>query len=111
MPLYYTEGDDRLFDRLNQIVGDIEREKKVTISMHTRVLIFNVVTAIREDPSPKWITDRDDIERRFSEVLGSLQRTIERVVQEENLGNRLTTFQALHWLSLNIDSICPFRKK
>jgi hypothetical protein len=111
MPLYYTEGDERLFDRLNQVVGNIEREKGVTISIHTRVLMFNVVSAIREDPSPKWITDRNDMERRFSEVVGNLQKIIERVVEEEKFDKRLTIFQALHWLSQNIDSICPFKKK
>ena len=31
MPLYYTEGNERVFERINQIVDSVQKDKNVKI--------------------------------------------------------------------------------
>ena len=110
MPLYYTNGEERLFKYINNIADRLERDRVDRISMYTRVLIFNMISAIKEDPSPSWIATRDELDFQYAKIVKELPKLIQRFVKQAGQNRQLTFFEAMHWLSLNLDSICPFQK-
>jgi hypothetical protein len=110
VPLYYTEGNEQLFARVNAICNTIEAERKIAISINARVLIFNAISAVREDPSLAWVANNESVEAQFARLVEELPLQVDQMVTASEVGGRVTYFDAMHWLSGHLDAICPFQK-
>ena len=110
MPLYYTEGNDRLFARINEVCDAIEHEHGIRCSVHSRVLMFNTLSAITEDPSPEWVGNSARQADVSSQMIENFPRILSVMLAEAASDGRLTFYQTLHWLGENLNSICPFEK-
>lgn len=94
----------------NRIIWKIERYKETQLSTHTRILLSNIIDAVNADPSPYWVESAEKRRKGYNEVLDNLPKTIEKLIDSERTNGRVTFFDALHWLSLHLDDICPFEK-
>jgi len=110
-PIYYIHDGERLFQRVMRICDEIEKSKEIEITMHSRVLIFNILTAITEDPHPSWRVMQFDLREILENKIETLPKNLNEVINYEKPKKRLTSFHLLHWLGLRLDSICPFEKE
>lgn len=110
MPLYFTEGNEGLFLQINNLCDRAELESKVRYSVQTRVLIFNTLAAIVEDPSDSWEATEEDRRGALREFVGRLPKSLQELSETADAGQRVSYFDTLHWLSARLDSVCPFQK-
>lgn len=111
MPLYYTEGNEGLYRQVDALLDEIEKRMGVSWSPHARVLVFNSLAAIQEDPSPVWAADREERDIRFRGMVERLPQLAVEIAVTESVEQRLTYYQVLHWLSGHLDGLCPFEKR
>lgn len=82
------------------------------ISVYTRVLIFNVLDAIQGDPSPVWaLSSSAERNYHYQQLSDSIPMLIQQFVEKERINGQLTFFQGIHWLTSNLDKLCPFQKE
>lgn len=110
MPLYFTEGGEGVFNRVNAVCDRIELENEVQCTVHFRVLVFNALTAIVEDPSESWTASPVERRTQYNRFLKNLPNLILDLAKNDSAGQKLSYFDGLHWLSSRLDSICPFEK-
>lgn len=111
MPLYYTDGNEGLFSRITETFDQLERDLGVTWTPYARVLVFNSLTAMQEDPSPTWLAGREARLARTTEMIARLPDLVRQVSRNESVEGRVTYFQVLHWLTDHLDGVCPFEKR
>ena len=110
MPLYYTEADRGLFTEINRLCDAVGQETGVLYSMHSRVLIFNSLTAILEDPSNAWKAGDGDRRRQFEGFSSALPQMLVEIAKAAGVKGKISYFDTMHWLSTHLDSLCPFDK-
>lgn len=112
MPISYTyAGTEEMLGRINKICDRLTEQTGAKWSTHTRVLIFNSLAAIVEDPLPDWQRSRSSDRRKQQ---ASLLRRLPRLLRAMASGRRqrpITYFEVLHWLTDHLDAICPFQKR
>jgi hypothetical protein len=123
MAVYFTDrSDDEILRTVNRICDSLEQEMRVSCTQHTRALVANALSAVAEDPSPSWRAARPELRDKFGFLVSSLPRMMSELARDE-VGDgglrgmfakedrpKLTFYQTLHWLTANLDRICPFEK-
>jgi hypothetical protein len=114
MPLYYSdESLTPLFKQVTKACDELQETSDVETTLNTRVLIFNTLSAVLEDPSPYWREGEEDRQGRFADLTEQLPALLSKLAKVEGLkapARRITYFQTLHWLQRNLDKFCPFEK-
>ena len=110
MPLYYAEDDRGLFNQINRLCDSVGQQTDVFYSVHSRVLIFNALTAILEDPSNAWKATDTDRRRQFERFLSALPQLLSDIAKTVGVKGKISYFDTMHWLSSHLDSLCPFEK-
>jgi len=98
---------------------EFQRKRDVRISDQAQKLIYEVLYAIESDPHPSWNTRltnpkivtayfEDNIEHYLEEILHLTVHGAWWV--DRGKDTRITFFDVVHWLSLRINSLCPFIK-
>lgn len=86
------------------------RRSRVRITRVARNVIVDILDAIERDPHPRWRGDRSQRADALQGLLADLPSLFARVSKAEAT-QTLTTFHVLHWLSKNLDAICPIDKR
>ena len=110
MPLMYLRNDDQLLSKVWEICNKVESDKKILVTTHARVIIYNLLAAITDDPHPNWIAYETQRKDALDKQLYKLEERIHEIIKEEKVQKKLSTFDVLHWMIKVIDEICPFRK-
>jgi hypothetical protein len=110
MPIYADPDELYLYNTVNEIVTQIEDARNVEMSRATRDLIVSMLSAMKNDPSAYW-KDADDRERLFTDMIVRLPAHLNQFIDEEKPLGIMTYFDTLHWISKNLDTICPFQKE
>jgi hypothetical protein len=110
MPLYYAEDDRGLFTQINRLCDAAGQDTGTLYSVHSRVLIFNALTAILEDPSNAWKASDIDRRRQFERFSSALPGMLVEIAKAAEVKGKISYFDTMHWLSSHLDSLCPFDK-
>jgi len=94
------------------------RDSGVNLTPQAHSLIKLVLDSVTEDPHASW-QSRYSSGRATIEELGEQQRGLtnqlpeflKRISEASTVRQRVvSTFDVLHWLSGNLDSVCPMKK-
>jgi hypothetical protein len=110
MPIYYTEGEDGLFKLIDRWADESTSRSGIEVSKHTRVLIHNLLTGIREDPSTLWQGTTMEFDSAYREMEDRVPQLLDQLASETAVSKKVSIFDAMHWLSTNLDNICPIPK-
>lgn len=92
-------------DQIHAAAERLEESVGVGVSGQAQNIIYYVVCAVETDPHPRW-KERPSRER----FLDGLPEHLAAVVAEEGVEKRVSTFDVLHWLTRNLERICPIEK-
>ena len=107
--------DERILDRTKDIVARYADTRGTSVSPQATTLIAQILDAITSDPHPSWqymeAYQREQVVASFFDILPSILDVI--AFSQTNPGNsgEITSFAVLHWLTYNLDSICPIPKR
>jgi hypothetical protein len=95
-------------------VADFSGERRIEVSAGATTLIAQILDAIMSDPHPSWQymdhSHREQVVGSFFEILPSFLDVIAFSQSNPRDYHVITTFAVLHWLTDNLDSICPIPK-
>jgi hypothetical protein len=98
---------------------EFQRKRNARISDQAQKLIYQVLYAIENDPHPSWnirFTNPKNVTAYFEDNIEHyLEEILHSTVHGAWWGRRgkdtpVTFFDVVHWLSLRINSLCPFIK-
>jgi hypothetical protein len=102
----------RLLNQVNDVCNEVTAETEVDFSIHSQVLIFNALDAMRRDPSPQWAGDYErSVNSIYEDLSGVLGPYLTQLAESEADYEKVTYFQTLHWLTGRLNVICPIRKE
>ena len=91
------------------------REAQVRLTGNAKSLIKLVLDSVTEDPHRSWRSTSgrkvttEKLLSTSNQLSADLPETLRRIKQSLGV-NELSTFDVLHWLTENLDSICPMIK-
>ena len=91
--------------KVNKAADQFHTSTGIEVSGQARNVIHYIVSAVKTDPHPTWsyVPSRDV----FTD---SLPKHFSDIVKEERVKKRITTHDFLHWLSGNLERVCPIEK-
>lgn len=101
---------DDLARYVNGLIHECEQKNAVSFSQAAKTLILTTLVAITQDPSPRWQLSKHDLDNGWSAILKGMPESLEQLVSGERKTKQITYFQVLHWLGVNLDTLCPFPK-
>ena len=98
-----------LHDSVYFACAEFEGKTGIEVSRSTRSLIQVVLEAIVLDPHPRWRVSEDYRRITVGKFVADLPRILQRVSRQERVRGMITSFDVLHYLSVELDGLCLFK--
>lgn len=95
--------------QLTSISREFTNYTKIGVSTVTQDLGADIISAIVQDPHPSWPQDLR-YDAVANEILHNTPQMLAQISQSLEQRKTITAFDFLHWLSGNLDSVCPIPK-
>lgn len=105
------------YQNFRNILEEFQEKHNVRISDQAQKLIYDVLGAVLSDPHPSWtFGNPKEVETYFENNIERYLEEISRFMvhgawwKRRGKDTPITFFDVVHWLSVRIDSLCPFIK-
>lgn len=97
---------------LDKLFTDFSRETGTSISFQAKVVVKELIEAITSDPHRSWKNQEDEVYLAWLQwnTIEQLGEHLKALRKGEKAQIGITTFDILHWLSRNLEGICPGEK-
>ncbi len=90
-------------EKINDAITAFEKDSGITVSEEARQLIVLTLSAVSEDPHPRWQVPSEELDQRADRILQDLPKLLPTGTEEERIKNSLTFFDVLHFIAKNMD--------
>lgn len=87
------------------------RNTGIRVSVHAQFLLKTILDAIVVDPHPRWRVMPGQTQGIRAVFLSTLPNYLQNIVTGEYVETEITSFHLLHWLSINLNSLCIIDKE
>jgi len=82
----------------------------VRVTGHAQKLIYDVLESITADPHPRWRISPTELAGLRRQIESDLSSLLAKIMVDEHVEEVITAFDVLHWLTHNLDNVCPIEK-
>jgi len=101
--------DQVILNEVQQHCSTFQSNTTVEVSNQAQELIALLVTSIVSDPHPRWRMQQAP-QQTQSDYLAALQFNLARLVADESISSKITTFHLIHWIADTLASLCTIKK-
>ena len=89
--------------------AEFSHETGIEVSRAAQSLIHVILEAIILDPHPRWNVSEDYRMVTVGRFISDLPLILEGVARQERVRREMTSFDVLHYLSVELDGLCLFK--